>query len=89
MRVETLSSVGTQDMDTSGYQVSDLEDNSFHWEDPDFTTRFLPILRPGIDTPFPPSTFNDFDLCSMPENPILIDGEQDKENTPLPPTTRL
>ena len=87
MRDETLSSVGTQDMDTSGYQVSYLEDNIFHWKYPEFNIGA--VLRPGIGSPFPSSTFNDFDLCSMPENPILIDGERDKENTPLPPTTRL
>ena len=32
MRVEVLSSVGSQDLDTSSYQVSDLEDIKFKWE---------------------------------------------------------
>ena len=32
---EILSSVGAQDLDTSGYQVCDLEDIDFHWEDLD------------------------------------------------------
>ena len=32
MRDEVLSSVGTQDLDTSSYQVSDLEDIEFNWE---------------------------------------------------------
>ena len=33
MRDEVVSSVGAQDMDTSGYQVSaDLEDVEFYWE---------------------------------------------------------
>ena len=32
MRDEVLSSVGAQDLDTSGYRVSDLEDLQFNWE---------------------------------------------------------
>ena len=31
MRDEVLSSVGAQDLDTSSYQVSDLEDIEFNW----------------------------------------------------------
>ena len=31
-REEVLSSVGAQDLDTSSYQVSDLEDMEFNWE---------------------------------------------------------
>ena len=34
MREEVLSSVGAQDTDTRGYEVSDLEDIEFSWEDP-------------------------------------------------------
>ena len=66
-------------MDTSGYQVSDLQDIEFRSEDPDLNMDA--VLRPGIDTPFPPSTFNDFEMGSMTENPILIDEEQDNENS--------
>ena len=33
LREEALSSVGAQDLDTSSYQVSDLEDIGFNWED--------------------------------------------------------
>ena len=33
MRDEVLSSVGGQDLDTSSYQVSDLDDIEFNWED--------------------------------------------------------
>ena len=32
MRDEVLSSVGAKDMDTRGYQVSDLDDVDFYWE---------------------------------------------------------
>ena len=33
MRDEVLSSVRAQDLDTSSYQASDLEDIEFNWED--------------------------------------------------------
>ena len=36
MQDEKLSEVGAQDMDTSVYQVPDMVDIEFHWEDPDF-----------------------------------------------------
>ena len=34
IREEVLSSVGAQDNDTSGYELSNLEDIEFSWEDP-------------------------------------------------------
>ena len=34
MREKILSSVGAQDTDTSGYELSDLEDFEFSWKDP-------------------------------------------------------
>ena len=78
MRDVVLSSVRAQHMDTSGYQVSNLED--IHWEDPDLN--FDAVFRPGINTHFTPSTFNDFEMGLMAENRILIDEEQNKENYP-------
>ena len=84
MRDEVLSSVGAQDMDTSGYQVSaDLDDVEFYCENDRLDVDA--VFRPGMDTPFSPSTFNNFEIGSMAENPILIDEEQDKENSPPPP----
>ena len=50
MRKEVLSSVGAQDLDTSSYQVSDLEDIEFNWEDSQLDMDA--VFRPGIDTPF-------------------------------------
>ena len=50
MRDEVLSSVGAQDLDTSSYQVSDLEDIELNWEN---SQLYLDtVFRPGIDTPF-------------------------------------
>ena len=82
-----LSSVGAQDMDTSGYQVSDLDDVEFYWENDQLDVDA--VFRPRIGTPFSPSRFNDFEIGSMAETPILID-EQDKENsTPPPPHSTI
>ena len=50
MRDEVLSSVGAQDRDTSGYQVSDLEDVDFYWENDQLDVDV--VFGPGIDTPF-------------------------------------
>ena len=82
MREEVLSSVGAQDLDTTSYQVSDLEDIEFKWEKSQLDMDA--VFRPGIDTPFSPTTFDDFLMGDG--NPIVLDEEEDKENAP-PPTT--
>ena len=50
MRDEVLSSVGAQDLDTSSYQVSDLEDIEFNWENDQLDLDA--VFRPGLDFPF-------------------------------------
>ena len=50
MRDEVLSSVAAQDLDTSSYQVSDLADNEFNWENSQL--ELDAVFRPGTDTPF-------------------------------------
>ena len=57
MRDEVLCSVGAQDLDTSSYQMSDLEDIEFNWEDSQLDMDA--VFRPGIDTPFSAATFHD------------------------------
>ena len=85
MREEVLSSVGAQDTDTSGYELSDLEHIEFSWEDP--AVNMDSVYRPGIDTPFPSSIFDDFQMeGSTAANPIIADDEEGKEN-PAPTTT--
>ena len=85
MREEVLSSVGAQDTDTSGYELSDLEDIEFSWEDP--AVDMDSVYRPGIDTPFSPSVFDDYQMQgSTATNPIIVDDEEDKENS-APTTT--
>ena len=77
----------SQVVDTSVYQVCDLEDVEFYWERDQLDLDA--VFRPGIDTdtPFYPSTFNCFEGGSLDENSILIDKEQDKENSPHLPAT--
>ena len=52
MRDEVLSSVGAQDLDTSSYQVSDLEDIEFNWQKSQMDMDMDAVFRPGIDTLF-------------------------------------
>ena len=72
MREEVLSSVGAQDLDTSSYQVSDLENIKFNWEDSQLDMDA--VFRPGKDTPFSPTTFDDLLMGDESvENPIVLD----------------
>ena len=41
------------------------------------------VFRAGIDTPFFLSTFNDVEMGSKAESPIVIDEEPHKANSPL------
>ena len=85
MRDEVLSSVGAQNLDISSYQVSDLEDIEFNWENSQLDMDS--VFRPGIDTPFSPTIFDDLLMGDgSVENPIVLDEEEDKENS-APTTT--
>ena len=85
MRDEVLSSVGAQDLDTSSYQVFDLEDIEFNWENSQLDMDS--VFRTGIDTPFSPTVFDNLLMGDgSVENPIVSDEEEDKQNAP-PPTT--
>ena len=85
MRDEVLSTVGAQDLDTSSYQVSDLEDMEFNWENSQLDVDV--VFRPGVDIPFSPTTFDDLSMEGSVENPIVLDEEENKENAPPPPST--
>ena len=85
MRDELLSSVGAQDIDTSGYQVSaDLDDVELYWEYSQLDVDA--VFRPGIGTTFSPTAFDDLEMGGSAENPILLDEEDNKENLPQPTT---
>ena len=85
MRDEVLSSVGAQDLETSSHQVSNLEDIEFDRE-----TSHLgmdAVFRPGIDTPFSPTTFDDLSMEGSVENTIVLDEEEDEESAAPPSST--
>ena len=85
MKEEVFSSVGAQDLDTSSFQVSDLKEVEFNWENSQLDMDA--VFRPGIDNLFCPTTFDNLLMGDgSVENPIVLDEEEDKENAP-PPTT--
>ena len=86
MREEALSSVGAQDTDTRGFKLFDLEGIEFSWEDP--AVDMDNVYRPGISTPFSPSIFDDFQIGSTAANPIIVDDEEDRENSAPKTTTQ-
>ena len=85
MRDEVLSSVEAQDLFTSSCQVSDLEDTEFSWEKSHLDMDA--VFRPGIDTLFSPTTFDDLSMEGSVENPIILDEEEGKENARPPAST--
>ena len=80
IRDEVLSKVGAQDLDTSSYQVSDLEDIEINWENSQLDKDA--VFRLGIDTPFSLATFDDLSMEWSVENPIVLRVEEDKETAP-------
>ena len=85
MREEVPSTVGAQDLDTSSYQLTDLEDIEFNWENSQLDS----VFKQGIDTPFSPTTFDDLSMKGSVENPIVLDEEEDKENSAPTTTTAV
>ena len=83
-RDEVFSSVGAQDMDTKAYRVSSVW-SRWCWNLLGKRSAGCIGFKPGKETPSSPSTFNDFEMSSMSENPTLVDEEHDKENSPPPP----
>ena len=67
-------------MDTSIYQVSELEDMEVNWENSQLDMDA--VFRPGIVIPFSPTTIDDLSMRRSVENPIVFDEEEDKENSP-------
>ena len=85
-RDEILSSVGAQDLETSSYQVSNLEDIEFNWKNSQLDMDA--IFRPSIDAPLSPPTFDNLSMeYGSVENPIVLNEEEDKETSPPPPST--
>ena len=72
-------------MDTSVFEFSDFGDDEFYWENDQMDV--YAVFRPGTDTPFPPTAFDDSEMGSSADNPILLDEDEDKKNTR--PTTKI
>ena len=80
MRDEVLSNVGAQDLDTSSYQVSDLKDIEFNWDNSQLDMDA--VSRLGIDSPFASTTFEDLSMGRSVEDPIVLVDKEDKEKSP-------
>ena len=80
MRDKILSSVGAQDVDTSGYQVLDLDDVEFYREKDQLDIGA--VFGPGVNTPFSPTAFDDLKMGGSAETPILLHEDEDNENSP-------
>ena len=75
MREEVLSSVGAQDTDNRGYELSNLEDIEFSSDDP--AVKMDSVYRLRIDTPTSPSIFDNFQMeTSTAANPIIVDYDE-------------
>ena len=83
MRHEVLLSVGSQDMDTSECQVSDLDNIQFYWKNDQLYVDA--VFRPGSDTPFSPTAFDKLEMGGFRGIFLLLDEEEDKQDSP--PTT--
>ena len=83
-RGEVPSSAGAQHTDTTGYQVSGLGDVDFYWENDQLDVGA--VFRPGIDTPFPPTTIDGLEI-GLAENPILLDKEGKEKSPPTTPVS--
>ena len=78
MRDQVLSNV--VEMETSGYQLFDLEDIEFRCATP--VLNVDTVFPPNIYTPVSPSLSNGSEMGSVVKNPILSDNEEDRENSP-------
>ena len=76
---KVLPGVGAQDMDTSGYQLSDLDDVEFYWKNDQMEEDA--VFGPGVDTPFSPTAFDDLEMEGTAWNFIFSDLGEDNENS--------
>ena len=84
MRYKVPSIVGAQDLETSSYQVWDLEDIEFNCEKDELDLDA--VFRPGIDSPlFFNYIWRFIDGGIISWKPHYVDEEEDKEND-LPST---
>ena len=60
-----------------------MDDVDIYWENDQLDVDA--VFRPGMDTPFPPTAVDDLERVGSAEKLILLDGDEDIENSP--PTT--
>ena len=78
MKNEVLTSVGAQDWETSSYQVSDLEDLEFNGEVSQL--EMGAVFRPGRDTPYSPTTFDDLSMGDQLRTPLCWTKRKTRRN---------
>ena len=77
MRDEVVSSSGAQNMDTSGYELSDGDDIEFFWQNRQLVV--IAVSTPAIEIHFLPSAFDSFEKGVSAKIFIPL-NEEDKEN---------
>ena len=83
MREEVIASARAQLVDTSGYEITDLEDIELFWENP--LVESDAVFGPRIDSPFWPTAFKDLEIGASSENTSLLDEEEDKSSPATTP----
>ena len=64
-----------KEINTSSYEISDLNDVEFHWENPQMEANC--VFRPRIHILFLPSAFNDLEMGGLAEDFSVLDEEAD------------
>ena len=68
-------------MDTNDYELSDLDDINFFWENPQ--SEVDAVFGPVIDSTFTLTAFDGLEIGGSVENPVLLDNENDRDDSPL------
>ena len=82
MKEEVPASARAQYRSISGYEVSDMADIELSCKK--LQLEMHAVFRPGIDTPFSPTSFNNLEMgeAGPPENTLVLDVEEGKGNPP-------
>ena len=80
-REEVLAIAGAQQMATSRYELSELEEIEFFYGNRQ--VELDAVFRPGIDSPLSPTAFNDSERGEKGscENPFVLDEKEEKDSS--------
>ena len=67
-------------MGATEYQVSELDHVEFYWENEQLDVDT--VFRPGLDNPFSPTAFHDWEKGVSAENSILLHEKGHRKNSP-------